>query len=116
MNAKDTYLIFKRAYNAKAPLRVDTITVQWYFDAANSQDSGNAGCVVVAEVSYPIEGNARRIEQLKSGGLWGIGNNLTRGERLEVESEQVHDLESHLARFGLVFDNEIRAAILTYFK
>lgn len=58
----------------------------------------------VAEVSYPIDGNSRRIERFKSGRFWGIESDSD-DYLAEVEQEQLDDLKAHLEHFGVDMGN-----------
>ncbi len=60
------------------------------------------GVYAVAEVSYPIDHDSRRIERFRSGGLWGIES----GDYFaKVEQEQIDDLKAHLERFNIDTSN-----------
>lgn len=64
----------------------------WWFES----------CRAVAEVRYELYDGSFRIERFSSGGLYGIESDCGDDYRLEVESQELADLQSHLARFGLV--------------
>ena len=65
------------------------------------------GCVAKAEVSYDIGQGNRRLETLSSGGLWGIESDMDDNTRQDYENEQLEDLASHLAHFGI--ETDVRA-------
>lgn len=59
------------------------------------------GCVVEAEVSYPIGNGSRRTERFTSGGLWGIESDSDASYIESIELEQIKDLSEHLEQFGV---------------
>ena len=63
------------------------------------------GIYVEAEVSYPIELGSRRLEWLKSGGLWGIESDSDESYIDEIDKEQLDDLKEHLEVFGVDVSN-----------
>lgn len=65
---------------------------QWWFET----------CRAVAEVRYELYDGSFRVERLSSGGLYGIESDCGEEYRQEVESEELADLQAHLARFGVV--------------
>lgn len=57
-----------------------------------------------AVVSYDIGGGSRRLEDLTSGGLWGIESDS--GDYLkELKQEQLDDLKLHLKEFNVDLSN-----------
>ena len=81
--------------------RVDKVTICYEHD--DSTDL--SGICAVAEVSYSIGGNSRRIERFQSGGLWGIESDSEQDYIEEVEQDELADLKEHLERFGVNTDN-----------
>lgn len=59
------------------------------------------GCVVEAEVSYPLGNGSRRIERFTSGGLWGIESDSDARYIDSIELEQIKELSEHLEQFGV---------------
>jgi len=73
-------------------------------EAYNRDEWGCIGIIAEAEVSYPIPDEAsktRRLEWLKSSGLWGIASDDDPGHIRFVEIEQLLDLKIHLEAFGI---------------
>lgn len=64
----------------------------WWFES----------CRAVAEVRYELYDGSFRIERLSSGGVYGIESDCGEEYRQEVESQEMADLQAHLARFGVV--------------
>lgn len=64
------------------------------------------GCLAEATVSYPVDkhGN-RRLEKFTLGGLWGIESDSDPDYLRQVEKEELADLKSHLAIFGVPTNN-----------
>ena len=92
---------------ALPPLRIDNVRIVWERDDAppmlGDPEVECIGCYAVAEVSYPMNGvnGDRRLETLKSGGLWGIDSKSHEDYRAQVEREQLEDLAEHLKVFGV---------------
>lgn len=63
----------------------------WWFES----------CRAVAEVRYELPDGSFRIEQFSSSGLYGIESDCCEAYRREVESQEIEDLQAHLARFGV---------------
>ena len=80
-------------------LSLDKVKIVWEDDVATL----GQGCYAVAEVSYPLPGGAgdRRIETLKSAGLWDIDLKADAAYRAEVEREELDGLAFHLKVFGV---------------
>ena len=93
---------------AAAPIvaRVDAIRIVWEADTEppppferQSEDGEYYSCHAVAEVSYPCgSAGERRIEYLRSGGLYGIEDPSPEYQR-QIEDEEIADLRGHLAVF-----------------
>lgn len=94
-------------------LRIDQLSIEWLEDGEwddSADASGNyrlLGCRAVAEVSYstadPVLINtagSRRLEWLKSGGLWGI-DTPSPEYQAEVEQNELLDLRVHLTHFDI---------------
>lgn len=125
--------LFVDTFNPSAPLRVDSIRIEWLLDecpdlshltqdyagtprheaekymeqdarrfqAFNDGQWHMSGCRAVAEVSYPIGNGSRRLERFTSGGLWGIESDSDAAHKAEIESEQIKELQAHLAQFNV---------------
>lgn len=113
MNTKQ---IYKTEFSATADKRVDSIKIVWkqdespdtsYLGAYQRSERLNAGdwcymgCYAEAEVSYPTGGGNRRLETLRSGGLWGIESDSDAKYAGEVEGQELADLKGHLSQFGI---------------
>jgi hypothetical protein len=82
-----------------ASLRIDKIVVHWVPDEDGERRA--EGCYAVAEVSYACSPSGdRRLEWLKSGGLWDI-DGATGEYRAEIAQEQIADLRAHLEALGI---------------
>lgn len=69
-------------------------------EGLNRGDWSFVGIVAEANVSYPIDNGARRIERFRSDGLWGIESDS--GEYLnEVAKDELAGLKEHLETFGV---------------
>ena len=101
--------------NNKPPIRIESICIV-HKDDDNPIEKGmdKIGIFVEAEVSYPITvfrisdqkyQEHRRIETLKSSGLWGILSDAEYGEKVLWEQEQLKDLKNHLSVFGVDVSN-----------
>jgi hypothetical protein len=55
---------------------------------------------IMAEAQYSIGDNYAPIQELTSGGLWGIESNSGTDYLDEVEAEQLHELKAQLAAIG----------------
>jgi hypothetical protein len=77
--------------------RIDEVRIEW------TEDQDGLGCQAVAEVSYPIEGakGDRRLEWLRSGGLYRIDPGSDQAYLNQIVSEQLEDLREHLEHFGV---------------
>lgn len=62
----------------------------------NAGDWCYMGVWAEAEVSYPTGSGNRRLEKLRSGGLWGIESDSNAKYATEVEQEQVNELKEHI--------------------
>lgn len=69
-------------------------------EAANRGNWCMMGCRAVAEISYPTA-NGRRIDRLRSGGLWGIESDSSKEYIEEIEKEEMADLKGHVEKFGI---------------
>lgn len=80
-----------------------------YRDKKRLENYGNTwvaiGIFAEAEVSYK-EGDHKRLEWLKSGGLWGIESDSDESYLKTIETEQIQDLLHHLKRFGVSLNNK----------
>ena len=73
-------------------------------EGLNRGDWHFCGVYAQAEVSYPVgRDGCRRIERLRSGGLWGIESDS--GELHEVAEEQLQELRDHLRVFNVNLSN-----------
>ena len=73
-------------------------------EGLNNGDWGFIGIQAEAKVSYAIGGGSRRLEDLTSGGLWGIESDS--GDYLaEVVKDELIDLKSHLEKFNVDLSN-----------
>lgn len=73
-------------------------------EGLNNGDWQFIGIQAEAEISYPIDGGSRRLEQFTSGGLWGIESDS--GDYLEkITKEQLEDLKTHLEQFNVDTSN-----------
>jgi hypothetical protein len=71
-------------------------------DAYDRGEWSYCGCYAVAHVSYPVTcAGDRRLETLRSGGLWGIESNSGADYESEVQAEELADLKAHLEKFGI---------------
>lgn len=91
-------------------ITIDRILVKWFVDET---DVDTEACQAIAEVSYALDrlGN-RRLEQLTSGGLYGI-ERPSNEYRKHVEAEELDELREHLKAFNVdvtTFDDEARNA------
>ena len=72
-------------------------------EALNKCEWNYIGIHAEAVVSYPCRtSDARRMETLRSSGLWGIESDAGKTYFLSVVKEELADLRSHLAAFGVV--------------
>lgn len=71
-------------------------------DSFYGDEWGFVGCYAKATVSYPVNGDhARRLESFRSGGLCGIESDSHEDYFREIEAEELGDLKTHLASFGI---------------
>lgn len=89
-------------------IRIETIRIKRVPDEDAQRDSHLAiGIYVEAQVSYALNGpgcvgqGTRRLEWLKSGGLWGIDEDSKESYLKEVEREELADLKFHLQAFNV---------------
>lgn len=68
---------------------------EWYF----------LGIYAHAVVSYDIGQGCRRMESMRSGGLWGIESDYPVDEIASVERDELADLRRHLETFGVDCSN-----------
>ena len=101
--------------NNDSPLRIESICIV-HEDDQNQINPGTSevGIFAEAEVSYPITvfrisdqkyQEHRRIETLKSSGVWGIASDSELDELSLWEREQLDDLKKHLSVFGVDVSN-----------
>lgn len=106
--------------NNKSPIRIESICIV-HKDDPDPVEEGRSeiGIFIEAEVSYPLitfrvheqkYQENRRIDILKSSGLWGIAADSTFDDMVGIEKEQMDDLKEHLSIFGVEVSNfhEIR--------
>lgn len=95
--------------NNKPLIRIDRLVI-----VHATENDETMGVYVEAEVSYEISlysrmnqnyGSTRRIEYLKSGGLWGIDVGMSFDNVVEIEKEQIEDLKTHLLIMGVDVSN-----------
>lgn len=82
-------------------------------EAYNRGNWSMVGIWAEAQVSYPANGNlgSRRLETLRSAGLWGIESDSKGASVAEVTREELADLRQHLETFGVdISDFEEKAA------
>jgi hypothetical protein len=92
----------------KKKVRIEAITIHRENDIMDDREGAFIGIYAGAQVSYPIGRGDRRLEWLKSGGLWGIESPVDEdGEKYcqEVENDALKDLEDHLKVFGVDVSN-----------
>jgi len=106
--------------NNKQPLRIESICIVHKDDPELDEGGMEVmGIFVEAEVSYPMTvfrisdqkyQEHRRVETLRSSGLWGIASDVPFDYQVEVEKEQLEELKNHLSVFGIDVSNfhEIR--------
>ena len=100
------------------PIRIESICIVHKSDDNPVEDEmdemGEIGIFVEAEVSYPISQFSisdqkylehRRMETLKSAGLWGVAVDSPFDYKMSVEKEQLEDLKNHLSIFGVDVSN-----------
>lgn len=103
--------------NDKPLIRIESICLVH----KEEMDSRTQGIFVEAEVSYPItvfreEGQIyhqehRRIDTLRSSGLWGIATDTSFAETVRIEGEELISLKNHLSVFGVDVSNFERVKI-----
>lgn len=94
-------------------LRLDSIRVRWFDDEDGRHSAEPLACEAIAEVSYPTgTDGTRRLEWLKSGGLYDI-DDPSDAYRLEIETEELDDLREHLTHFGVVISDAEWLRIVT---
>jgi len=95
--------------NSKPLIRIDRLVIVHAIE-----NDETMGVYVEAEVSYEISHYSfmnqnymgdRRIEFLKSGGLWGIDVGTSFDEIVRIEKEQIEDLKTHLLIMGVDVSN-----------
>lgn len=101
--------------NDKPPIRIESICIVHEDDDHSGEERENeVGIFAEAEVSYPITvfrisdqkyQEHRRIETLKSSGVWGIASDVPLDYQLSAEGEQLADLKTHLSIFGVDVSN-----------
>lgn len=101
--------------NDKPPIRIESICIVHEDDDHSGEERENeVGIFAEAEVSYPITvfrisdqkyQEHRRIETLKSSGVWGIASDSELDELSLWEREQLDDLKKHLSVFGVDVSN-----------
>lgn len=70
-------------------------------ESYNRQEWYMLGIYVVATVSYDIGNGSRRLESLRSGGLWEIESDCGDEQISEFERDELDDLKAHCAQFGI---------------
>ena len=90
--------------NNEPPIRIESICIVHKDDCDPVEEGMNEmGLFVEAEVSYPITTfrisdqkyqEHRRIETLRSSGLWGIASDSSFDDQVEMEREQLEDLKN----------------------
>lgn len=94
-------------------LRLDSVRIRWESDECVVGEA--YGCVAEAEVSYAIGNNGdRRLERLKSGGLWNVDAQPGDPYRREVEHAELVDLREHLTHFGVEVSDEEWYAVVRF--
>jgi hypothetical protein len=73
-------------------------------EALNNGDFGFIGIEAIATVKYSIGQGNFRLEELSSGGLWGIETDDKAGIQ-ETEKSQLAELKEHLKVFGISVKN-----------
>ena len=101
--------------NDKPPIRIESICIVHKDDCDPVEEGMNEiGIFAEAEVSYPITvfrisdqkyQEHRRIETLKSAGIWGIASDSPLAQMSFSEREQLDDLKKHLSIFGVDVSN-----------
>ena len=106
--------------NDKPPIRIESICIIHKEDSLQiSPETSEIGIFVEAEVSYPITvfkisdqkyKEHRRVETLRSEGIWGVAYDSGFAEQVTWEKEQLENLKNHLSIFGVDVSNfhEIR--------
>jgi hypothetical protein len=92
----------------KTKIRIDGIKVIRERDVRDDEEGEFIGVYAEAQVSYPIGRGNRRIEWLKSGGVWGVDSPVDEGGEKyvqEIENDALKDLEGHLKIFGVDVSN-----------
>lgn len=89
--------VYKAEFDADAPKRIEEIHIVWQED--ESPDC-HVGCYAIAQVSYPVRQGCRRLETLRSGGLWGIESDSGKEYLAEIEQAQLGDLKEHLEQLA----------------
>ena len=92
----------------KKKIRIEGIKVIRERDVREDEEGDFIGIFAEAQVSYPIGRGNRRLEWLKSGGVWGVDSPVDEdGEKYaqEIENEALEDLEDHLRIFGVNVSN-----------
>ena len=101
--------------NNEYPIRIESICIVHKDDCDPVEEGMNEICIFAeAEVSYPITifrindqkyQEHRRMETLRSSGLWGIASDSRVDYQVSVEGEQLADLKKHLSVFGVDVSN-----------
>ena len=101
--------------NNKPPIRIESICIVHKDDDNPIEEGMNEiGIFIEAEVSYPITvfrisdqkyQEHRRIETLRSSGLWGIASDSGFDYQVSVEKDELEDLKTHLSIFGVDVSN-----------
>jgi hypothetical protein len=63
------------------------------------------GCHAVATTSTDAGNGDRRLEELQSGGLWGIENEAPSDHHREIEEQELADLRQHLESYNVDTSN-----------
>jgi hypothetical protein len=71
------------------------------------------GIKAEAETAVDIGGGSWKLDQITSGGLWGIESDIGEKYLKEVETEQLEEVKSYLKEYGFS-DSDINSAPVIY--
>lgn len=74
-------------------------------EAYNRREWYMVGIYTVAEISYDCGDGSRRIDHLRSGGLWGIESDSGVEHIADVEQKELANLRKHLTHFNVDLSN-----------
>jgi hypothetical protein len=101
--ARNEYRYFIAAMSPTETGNPDSVRQDYErMEAYRRQEWCMIGIYVEAEVSYDTGNGTRRIEHLRSGGLWGVESDKYIEE---IERDELDDLKEHLERFGVNTEN-----------